>query len=64
MKTKNYIRNYARYATLKKSFLMVYIETYGCYEIIKIKPIYNENLDPVEIFNYKKKMIAKFNYVL
>ena len=37
LKTKNYVTNYARYATLKKSFLMVYIGTYDCYENIKTK---------------------------
>ena len=31
-KTKNYITNYARYTMLKKSFLMVYVGTYDCYE--------------------------------
>ena len=36
-KTKNYITNYARYTTLKKSFLMVYVGTYDCYENIKTK---------------------------
>ena len=29
-KTKNYVTNYARYTTLKKSFLMVYVGMYGC----------------------------------
>ena len=37
MKTENYIINYARYTTLKKSFLMVYLGMYDCYENIKIK---------------------------
>ena len=37
MKTENYIINYARYTTLKKSFLMVCLGMYDCYENIKIK---------------------------
>ena len=36
MKSKNYIINYGRY-TAKKSFLMLYIGTYECYENIKIR---------------------------
>ena len=33
-KTKDYVRNYARYTKLK-SFLLVYVGTYDCYENIK-----------------------------
>ena len=39
---------------------------YGCYENIKIKlwsTVSILNHDPVEIFNYKKKVMVKFNYV-
>ena len=35
-KTKNYVRNYARYTTLKK-IIPVCVGTYDCYEKIKIK---------------------------
>ena len=45
MKTKNYVRNYARYSTLKKSFLVVYIRTYGCYE--------NYNISILKSWHYK-----------
>ena len=51
----------------KKSFLMVYIGTYDSYENIKIKLWSTISiLKPwhVEIFRYKNKMIAEFNYVL
>ena len=46
---------------------MVYFGTYDCYKNIKIKiwsTIVYQNHDTVEIFNCKKKMIVKFNYVL
>ena len=36
-KTKNDVTNYARYTTLKNSFLMVYVGTFDCYENIKTK---------------------------
>ena len=45
IKTKNYVRNYARYSTLKKSFLVVYIGTYGCYE--------NYNISILKLWHYK-----------
>ena len=51
----------------KKPFLMVYIGTYDCYENIKIKLWSTISiLKPwhVEIFRYKNKMIAEFNYIL
>ena len=35
-KTKNYVKNYARYTTLKK-IITVCVGTYDCYENIKIK---------------------------
>ena len=38
MKTKNYVKKYARYILYAKTiFLMVYVGTYDCYEYIKIK---------------------------
>ena len=52
---------------LKKSFLMVYFGVYDCYENIKIKfssTISILKLWHIEIFNCKKKIIVKFNYVL
>ena len=51
----------------KKSFLMVYVVTNGCYENTKMKLwsiIAYQNYDTVEFFYYKQKMIVKFNYVL
>ena len=37
LKTENYVTNYARYTTLNKLILMVYVGTYGCCENIKTK---------------------------
>ena len=38
MKSKSYVKIYARYKNYaKKSFIMVYVGTYDCYENIKIK---------------------------
>ena len=51
----------------KKSFLMVYLGAYDCYENIKIKLWSTISiLKPwhVESFHYKNKMIVKFNYDL
>ena len=46
---------------------MIYVGMYDCYENIK-KSLWStvSILKPwhVEIFNYKKKIIVKFNYVL
>ena len=43
-KTKNNVTYYTRYTMLKKSFLMVYVGTYDCYENIKIKHWFLEEL--------------------
>ena len=64
--TKNYIRNYARYNTLKNNFLWFMLVNM-IYENIKIKlwsRISTLKSLSVEIFNYKHQMIVKFTYVL
>ena len=43
---------------------MVYVGTYGCIKKNSDPQLPYQNLDTVEIVDYKKKMILKFNYIV
>ena len=49
MKTKKYVKNYARYTTLKTHFLCFLLG-----RMTLLQECQNLNHDTVEIFNYKK----------